>query len=241
MEKIKEVTIYTDGACDPNPGPGGYRAVLIFGHHRKELSGGFRQTTNNRMEIYAVIAGLQALKEPCRVKLFCDSEYVVKAMSEGWAHRWQANNWHRTKQEKAANHDLWQRVLNLCNKHEVKFFWIRGHSGIPENERCDQLSMQALRHGNLPIDEGYSIRRQSAQATLIDLAASLPPSPPSKKIKITREGQPCRKCSTAVIKKIPRRKQKTNQKYYYEYYFYCPSCHTMFMPAEAKKGINNVD
>lgn len=166
MEKIKEVTIYTDGACDPNPGPGGYGAVLIFGHYRKELSGGFRQTTNNRMEIYAVIAGLQALKEPCRVKLFCDSEYVVKAMTEGWAHRWWANNWHRNRKERAANHDLWEKVLSLCSIHQVEFIWVRGHSGIAENERCDQLSMQALRHGNLPIDEGYSNRRQSAQATL---------------------------------------------------------------------------
>lgn len=155
MNDQKFVTIYTDGGCEPNPGPGGYGVVLLYGEARKELSGGFRRTTNNRMEIYAAIAGLEALKEPCQVRLYSDSEYLVKAMTEGWARRWKAHGWMRNKKEPALNPDLWERLLALTAGHEVEFFWVKGHAGDPNNERCDQLSYQALRRKDLPVDEGY--------------------------------------------------------------------------------------
>jgi ribonuclease HI len=155
MAQLKEVPIYTDGACLGNPGPGGYGAVLLYGPHRREISGGFRLTTNNRMEIMAVIAALEALKEPCRVTLHSDSQYVVNAMTQGWARRWRANGWKRNQREEAVNPDLWERLLDLCDQHQVEFQWLRGHSGIDENERCDQLAVDAARQPDLPEDTGY--------------------------------------------------------------------------------------
>ena len=110
---MKHVTIYTDGGCDPNPGKGGYAAVLLYGEHRKELSGGYRLTTNNRMEIMAVINGLESLKEPCKITLHCDSQYVVRAINEGWVTRWRSKGWMRTRKEPAKNVDLWKRLLPL--------------------------------------------------------------------------------------------------------------------------------
>ena len=155
MWKSKHVTLYTDGACLGNPGPGGYGVILLYQGHRKELSGGYCRTTNNRMEIMAAIVGLEALTEKCNVTLYSDSEYLVKAMSRGWARRWRANGWKRGKQGKALNPDLWERLLRLCEHHEVQFNWIKGHAGTPENIRCDELAMQAAQEPNLPCDEGY--------------------------------------------------------------------------------------
>ncbi len=151
----QEVTIYTDGACLGNPGPGGYGVVLLYNRHRKELSGGFHLTTNNRMELLAAIVGLQALKTPCRVQLYTDSQYLVNAITKGWARRWQANGWRRNKEDKALNPDLWARLLELCARHQVTFHWIRGHAADPENNRCDALAKQAAAGENLPPDEGY--------------------------------------------------------------------------------------
>ncbi len=155
MPAREQVTIYTDGACLGNPGPGGYGAVLLYGSHRKELSGGFRLTTNNRMEITAALEALEALEEPCRVTLYSDSQYLVNAMSKGWAQRWQANGWKRNKREDAVNPDLWERMLELCRRHTVEFRWVRGHSGTKENERCDRLAVAAARDSGLPDDPGY--------------------------------------------------------------------------------------
>jgi ribonuclease HI len=157
---LKEVTIYTDGAAEPNPGPGGYGVVLICGVHRKELQGGFSHTTNNRMEILAAIRGLEALKTPCKVRLHSDSQYLVNAMTQGWARRWQANGWRRNRHDKAVNPDLWERLLLLCEKHEVQFLWVKGHAGHRENERCDKLAVQAIQQGRLPSDEGYERQSQ---------------------------------------------------------------------------------
>ena len=150
-----EVALYVDGGCQPNPGPGGYGVVLLCGDTRRELSGGFRRTTNNRMEILAVIAGLRALEAPCTVTVHSDSQYVVKAMSHGWARRWRARNWRRTETEPALNPDLWAEVLALCERHRVTFRWVRGHAGNPLNERCDQLATQARSGSSLPADGGY--------------------------------------------------------------------------------------
>lgn len=155
MSEPKRVTIYTDGACLGNPGPGGYGVVLLFGAHRKELSGGFRRTTNNRMELLAVVVGLRSLKEPCRATVYSDSQYVVNSIEKGWAARWRSNGWKRNRTEKAINADLWEQLLELCEKHDVKMVWVRGHSGVKENERCDQLSVAAANQADLPIDEVY--------------------------------------------------------------------------------------
>ncbi|MEJ2704266.1 MAG: ribonuclease HI [Sedimentisphaerales bacterium] len=152
---LKDVTIYTDGGCDPNPGAGGYGVILISGKARKELSGGFRQTTNNRMEIFAAIAGLETLKFPCKVTLYSDSQYLVNAMTKGWVKRWKVNGWRRNKTDKALNIDLWKRLLALCERHQVRFEWVKGHAGHQLNERCDELAMTALKRPNLSIDDGY--------------------------------------------------------------------------------------
>ena len=144
---MKEVLIYTDGACVGNPGPGGYGAVIIFNQHKKELSGGEAQTTNNRMEMMGAIAALEALKEPCKVKLYSDSRYVVDGIDKGWAKRWQANGWKRNKKDPALNVDLWQRMLAVLEKHDATFLWLKGHSGHPENERCDMLARLAIPRG----------------------------------------------------------------------------------------------
>jgi ribonuclease HI len=155
MKDLKHVTIYTDGACIGNPGPGGYGVVLIYENRRKELSGGYRMTTNNRMEIMAAIAGLQALKERCRVTLYSDSQYLVRAVSQGWAKRWQAKGWMRNRRERALNPDLWETLLQLCDHHEVDLRWVKGHARSPENLRCDDLAMQAAQQRDLPADYGY--------------------------------------------------------------------------------------
>jgi ribonuclease HI len=151
----KTVTIYTDGACIGNPGPGGYGAILVAGGHKRELSGGFRRTTNNRMELMAAIAALQTLAEPSSVRLVSDSKYLVEAMNLGWARHWQARHWRKTGRGKALNPDLWQRLLDLCDRHSVQFEWVEGHSGHTENERCDQLSVRAAGQPNLPPDAGF--------------------------------------------------------------------------------------
>jgi ribonuclease HI len=162
---VKQVTIYTDGACIGNPGPGGYGAVLLFNTFRKELSAGFRRTTNNRMELLAAISALEALKEPCAVALYSDSRYLVENYSSGAARRWKANGWMRDRKNPALNPDLWGRLLDLCLFHRVEFVWVQGHAGNPENERCDRLSTRAARQLNLPPDEGYETAVPAAPRT----------------------------------------------------------------------------
>ena len=152
---MKEVTIYTDGACSGNPGAGGYGVVLLYGTARKELSAGYRLTTNNRMEVLAVIRGLEVLKEPCRVNLYSDSKYVVDAIEKGWVVKWRGNNWMRTKKERASNVDLWERLLVLLEGHQVKFIWVKGHADNPGNERCDELARLAIQQESLLEDENY--------------------------------------------------------------------------------------
>ena len=155
INEIKPITIYTDGACSGNPGPGGYGVLVADGEKRHELSAGFRRTTNNRMEMMAAIAGLKALKPGCRVTVYTDSQYVAQGITQGWAVRWRANNWQRNKKEKAVNIDLWTVLLDLCDLHEIRFEWVKGHAGHPENERCDQLAVSASQAKDLPADEVY--------------------------------------------------------------------------------------
>jgi ribonuclease HI len=153
------VLIYTDGASLGNPGRGGYGIVYINKKARRELSGGYRRTTNNRMELMACIQGLRALKKPAQVILFSDSRYLINGISKGWAKRWRRNGWMRSATEPAENSDLWGELLDLLERHEVEFRWVRGHAGTPENERCDELAVQAAHKRNLPADEGYESQR----------------------------------------------------------------------------------
>lgn len=136
---MKEVELYTDGACRGNPGRGGWGAILVYGKFEKELSGGERETTNNRMELTAAIAGLEALKEPCSVRLFSDSKYLVDAFTEGWVDSWRSHGWRRGRDE-LKNPDLWQRLYELTERHTVTFIWVKGHDGHAYNERCDKLA-----------------------------------------------------------------------------------------------------
>lgn len=149
------VTLYADGACLGNPGPGGYGTVLLFGKHRKELSAGYRRTTNNRMELLGVLCGLETLKRPCALQIVSDSQYVVEAMQKSWPQRWRDRGWRTSTKSRAANVDLWVRMLAAAELHTVEWKWVKGHSGNRENERCDQLALAAAQGKHLAIDSGY--------------------------------------------------------------------------------------
>ena len=138
---MKHVDIFTDGACSGNPGPGGWGAILRFNGIEKELSGGERETTNNRMEMTAVITALSALKERCEVTLYSDSKYIIDSVTKGWAVGWRARGWKKADKSPALNPDLWEKLLDLLDKHDVTFVWVKGHAGHPENERCDRLAV----------------------------------------------------------------------------------------------------
>jgi len=217
---MPHVEIYTDGGCEPNPGQGGYGVVLFHPKtkQRKEFSGAFRLTTNNRMEILAAVKGLEMLKHACNVTLYSDSQYLVKAMMEGWVATWKRKDWWRTNKERPENVDLWQKLDRLCEMHQVEFQWIKGHAGHLENERCDELSMAALRQSNLPADEGYENKPESDGVR-----------------PAMQEGDPCRKCSTPVTKQTPRKKPKLD--YYYEYYLLCPKCQTNYTVDVAERFV----
>jgi ribonuclease HI len=149
------IVIYTDGSSLGNPGPGGYGVVISSSGGDRELSGGFRRTTNNRMELLACIVGLEQLETPSAVALYSDSRYVVDGITKGWAKKWQRNDWRKSNGGKALNIDLWERLLSLCDRHDVDWVWVKGHAGNPGNERCDQLATQAASLPNLTRDGGY--------------------------------------------------------------------------------------
>ncbi len=153
---MQDIVMYTDGGCLGNPGPGGYGVVLMCGSHRKELSEGYKLTTNNRMELLACIVGLEALKQACQVTIHTDSQYVVNGIMKGWAEKWRNNGWKRNKKDRAINPDLWGRLLDLCAEHEVTFKWVKGHAGHKENERCDDLANSAGTRSDLLDDENYA-------------------------------------------------------------------------------------
>ena len=157
MTNRQTIFLFTDGAASGNPGPGGYGVVLKCGDLRREISGGFARTTNNRMELLAVITGLEAIRwENAEVEVWSDSTYVVKAITEGWLEGWVAKNWKKVK-----NPDLWQRFLPLYRAHHVTFHWLKGHAGHPENERCDRLAVAAYSQPDLPEDEGYVTKEET--------------------------------------------------------------------------------
>ena len=138
---MKTETLYTDGACSGNPGPGGWGAILEFNGIEKELSGGAENTTNNRMELTAVIEGLKALKEPCIVELYSDSKYVIDALEKGWAVSWRAKGWKKADKKPALNPELWEVLLQLCEKHHLHYHWVKGHADNPKNNRCDEMAV----------------------------------------------------------------------------------------------------
>ena len=139
---MKHIQIFTDGACSGNPGPGGWGAILRYKAHEKELSGGEAETTNNRMELMALIAALEQLKEPCEIDLCSDSQYVINGLQKGWAKGWRARGWKKADKSPALNSDLWAGLLDLSEAHTIHYNWIKGHAGHPENERCDRLAVE---------------------------------------------------------------------------------------------------
>lgn len=231
-----EVDIYTDGGAEPNPGKGGFGVIMTYKGYKKEFSQGYLLTTNNRMELMGVIFALEQLKMPSIVNIYSDSKYVVDGISKGWAEKWKSNNWYRTRTEKAINHDLWARLLDLISKQKsVTFNWVKGHDGHVENERCDELASIALNSKELLEDAGYIPTDDKTNSSEERKSSN-------NKDKILNEGDLCRKCSTAVIKKHPKRRAlKPNQEYYFEYYLFCPNCKTMYMVEEAKRYGNNRD
>ncbi len=152
---MKFVEIFPDGACSGNPGKGGFGAILKYGDVTKEISQGFNKTTNNRMELLAAICALESLKEPCKVDLYSDSKYLVDSVSLGWIEKWKAKGWKRSSNEMAKNIDLLKRLLLQLERHDVKFIWVKGHDGHPQNERCDTLAVNAYNGENLLTDTGY--------------------------------------------------------------------------------------
>lgn len=142
---IPNVEIYTDGACSGNPGVGGWASVLLYEQHKKELYGNDKETTNNRMELTAVIEALKALKRPCNVTLYSDSKYVIDSINKDWVYKWEANNWIKSDRKPALNTDLWKELLTLLEVHNVKFVWVKGHNGNEYNERCDELAVKAIK------------------------------------------------------------------------------------------------
>ncbi|MGD7653599.1 MAG: ribonuclease HI [Verrucomicrobiales bacterium] len=160
---MKRVTIHTDGACKGNPGRGGYGAVLVFGKHRKELAAGYRQTTNNRMELRAAIAALEILKDPCEIDLHSDSKYLVDAINKNWVRGWIKRGWVKSDKKPVKNPDLWKRLIAAMEPHKVRWHWVKGHAGHTENERCDELANIATASGHLQEDTGF----ESGSGTLI--------------------------------------------------------------------------
>ena len=152
---MKQVTIYTDGACKGNPGPGAYGVVLLFGEHRKEVSAGYRLTTNNRMELLAAITALNLLQQPCKVELHSDSKYLVQAMNDRWIDGWQKKDWVNSKKEPVKNKDLWLQLLDAIGSHDITWKWVKGHAGNTENERCDELARSAAEAKPTKADEGF--------------------------------------------------------------------------------------
>ena len=152
---MPDVVIYTDGACSGNPGPGGYGAVLLSGEHRNELSAGYARTTNNRMEMLAVIEALRALRKPCSVLVYSDSKYVIDAIQKRWIDGWRRRGWLKSDRKPVLNRDLWERMIEQLDRHDVRFEWVRGHSGVAENERCDELAVAACKGPKLLDDPGF--------------------------------------------------------------------------------------
>lgn len=226
--ELPEIELFTDGGAEPNPGKGGFGVILSYKGRQKEFFEGYELTTNNRMELLAVIFGLEKIKTKAKVTVYSDSKYVVDGIEQGWAVNWERNNWIKKKGNLVLNKDLWERLLDVVHKHEVTFNWVKGHAGHTENERCDALANKGINSEHQVKDEGYLEYLEH-----IDWY---------QEQKIEKVGDLCRKCDTQVVKKSPqKRKIKQHQAYYYEYYLFCPKCKTMYMLEEAKRDLSNND
>ena len=192
------------------------------------------------MELTWVIEALKKLKKKSRVEVYTDSQYTINWIEKWWAENWRKNNWMRTSKQKAVNHDLWEKLLKELGKHEVKFYWVKWHSGHEENERCDELATEALSWKKLLEDKWFKVddsqmnllEKQREKELIKVLNSDL--SPEQKKMKVTKKWQGCKKCWTPVEKKIPKKKNTSNKSYYYKYYLSCPWCKTMYMVDDAK-------
>ncbi|WP_242084209.1 ribonuclease HI [Aestuariivivens sediminis] len=227
-KEIPEIELFTDGGAEPNPGKGGFGVILTYKGRKKEFFQGYELTTNNRMELMAVIFGLERIKTKAVVQVYSDSKYVVDGIEKGWAANWERANWIRKKGNLVLNMDLWERLLDVIDKHEVSFNWVKGHTGHIENERCDALANEGINSENKINDEGYLEYLENIEYY--------------QEQKIEKEGDSCRKCDTPVVKKSPKkRKIKPNQTYYFEYYMLCPNCKAMYMVEEAKRNLSDND
>ncbi|MFN4315758.1 MAG: ribonuclease HI [Chitinophagaceae bacterium] len=240
--EFAEIELYSDGGAEPNPGQGGFGVILSYQGTKKEFSQGFRLTTNNRMELMGVIHGLERLKRKSIVRVYSDSRYVIDGITKGWAEKWKSNKWYRIRTEKATNHDLWERLLIQISNHErVNFNWIKGHFGHPENERCDELANIALNGEHLMEDTVYEenlFNETGLEFNTFSANTIVKPNSQlrSDHVKVKAEGDPCRKCGTSVIFRPAKKKEfKPGQTYFFEYYFLCPKCKTVYLVEEAKR------
>ena len=230
----KQVSVFSDGSMDPNTGTGGYGIVLRHAGQSKELAAGFKQTTSERMELMAATVGLEALKEPCLVKLYSDSRYVVDAINNGWLFRRYANQWN-------GNHphvDLWKRLLNVYLRHEAEFFWVKGHAGIDDNTRCDLLAKQAANQKELLEDTGFILGVKVKEKTPKNDSGKVEVStevlvPTTKFPKPQKEGDPCRICGKA-LRRRETKKSNPLSNYYYPWYLFCDDCKRLYHVESAK-------
>ncbi|SFW64257.1 ribonuclease HI [Cellulophaga fucicola] len=230
------VELYSDGGAEPNPGKGGFGVILTYNDKKKEFFKGYKLTTNNRMELMGVIFGLEKLTVKSNVQVYTDSKYVIDGITKGWAQKWKKNGWKRTKNTKAVNSDLWDKLLTVIEKHSVEFNWVKGHSGHIENERCDTLAGYGINSNDKIDDTGYELKDTSVKEASVNQINSNS----LNKIKVNKEGDPCRKCNEPVVKKMRNKKTKIkpSQTYYFEYTLFCNSCKTIYMLEEAKRHIN---
>lgn len=236
MTNLPEVNIYSDGGANPNPGPGGYGVIMEYKGIKKNFSAGYKRTTNNRMELMGAITGFSKLKTRSKVTLNTDSQYTINGLEKGWAKKWRDNNWMRTSSQKATNHDLWEILLELSEKHEVSFNWIKGHNGHVENEFCDEMATLAMQGKDLLVDEGF---RESAEKPKTKKAPSKGQT--SLLGEFEAAGVDCKKCGHPLVVKKPKHTKKTLEKaYFYAYYHHCTSCKTNYMLEEAKRDISEL-
>lgn len=228
---LPNVTIYSDWWANPNPGPWWYWIIMRYKSIEKEFKQWYVKTTNNRMELSGAITWLSKLKTKSKVDIYTDSQYTINWIQKWWAEKWKQNNWYRTKSQKAQNYDLWEQLLDLTKKHEVKFHWVKWHAWHIENERCDQLATEALESENLIVDIWYK-EEVSENKDIKNKAKSKQP------VKWEKIWDLCKKCDNQLEKRIPKHNKKTLQKkFFYEYYHHCPACKTNYFLEDAKRDI----
>lgn len=240
---MKKVELYSDWWARPNPGPWWYWVILRYNWIEKEFSWFEENTTNNKMELKWVIIWLSKLNRYSKVEVFTDSSYVVNWIEKGWARKWKQNNWKKSDWKQAENYKLWEKLLNLLENHDVSFNWVKWHNWHEENERCDELakneilknSPNSISHKEIEVEQKIDKKEllKKVLNTWVDLNM--------KKIKIEKAWDKCRKCWTAVVKAIPKKKNTKNKSYYYEYYLNCPNCATNYFVDDAKVMINKLD